>query len=148
MSIAFRIFGNLRVIDARIAALSDLQISDLLNSVGALAETQTRRRIQEEKRSSQGEDWPELAESTKARYSALGKSTDRSRLLQFEGELMDSIQFQVSGDAAYVGSNKEYARRHQFGGGGIPAREFLGISDRNKDELEQLVVDFIDGSLL
>jgi phage gpG-like protein len=39
------------------------------------------------------------------------------------------------------GTNLEYAARQNFGGGGIPARPFVGITDAMGRRIEQLVAD-------
>lgn len=135
--------GTLESVDKQLLKLSKFDMASLLRVVGAEVESQTRIRIQEEKRSPEGELWPSLAFSTEERYEDLGKSTDRSRLLQFEGRLLDSIESMVMGDDLLIGSNLEYARVHQMGSDTIPAREYLGISDKNQLDIEQMVADFI-----
>lgn len=146
--------GTLATLDARLSRLAGLDIQDLLGGVMGLVESQTRRRIGFEKKAPDGTDWARLAPSTEKQYKRKGKSTARNRLLLFEGELLDSIQSQVSGLDGFVGSNKEYAAVHQFGSGGggitakpIPAREYLGISDENRLDIERLVGDFLDRSI-
>ena len=39
------------------------------------------------------------------------------------------------------GSNLEYAARQNFGGGGIPARPFAGITDPMADRIGELIAD-------
>ena len=151
MTLAIRIDsgGTLEALDKRVARLAGMDVHQLLLGIGAEVESQTRRRIQEEKRSPEGVDWEPLKESTVKQYTRLGRSTGRQALLELTGELLDSIESQVSGDAVYVGSNKEYARVHQLGSedGSIVSREYLGISDENQLDLEKLVVDFVEDLL-
>jgi len=134
--------------------------SDLLESVGALVESQTRRRIQEEKEGPMGQAWPEWNE-----LYALDRHGNQS-LLEGSGALVDSIQSLVTGDQVEVGTNLIYAGVHQDGAtikpvkakklrfqmGGesfavdsvtIPARPFVGVSSDNLDELKELLNDWI-----
>lgn len=112
--------------------------AELLESVGALVESQTRQRIQEDKEAPGGGAWAEWSESH-ARTRHGGQS-----LLQGEGDLLDSMQYLVEGEDVVVGSNLIYAATHQYGDEkrGIPAREFLGLSAEDEVELGDLVQDF------
>jgi len=112
--------------------------AELLESVGALVESQTRRRIQEEKESPEGEAWEAWSE----RYAATRHGGNS--LLQGEGDLLDSIQYLAGDDEVEVGSNLVYAATHQYGdpGRGIPARPYLGLSDEDEQEIDELIRDF------
>lgn len=112
--------------------------AELMDSVGALVESQTRRRIHEQETAPSGESWTLWSEGYAASRHA-GHS-----LLQGEGDLLDSIQFLVDGDTVEVGSNLVYAASHQYGDPerGIPARPFLGLSDEDEAELDDLVQEF------
>jgi len=114
--------------------------AELLESVGALVESQTRQRIAEDKASPDGEAWATWSERyAKTRHG--GHS-----LLQGEGDLLDSIQYLVNGDELEVGSNLVYAGTQQYGDEerGIPAREFLGLSVEDEEEVDDLLQEFID----
>ncbi len=132
-------------IRARIAKLGGLNTGALLNAIGAEVESQTRRRIEEEKADPDGVPWPDWSQAY-ARTRHAGH-----RLLEGEGDLLDSIQYTVTGDTVEVGSNLVYAAIHQFGGAevgmNIPPRPFLGLSPVNEAELADVVEDFIDGVL-
>ncbi|WP_178860822.1 phage virion morphogenesis protein [Thiomicrorhabdus cannonii] len=118
--------------------------AELLENVGAIAESQTRHRISDEKRSPDGEPWAAWSDGyAKTRHSG-------HRLLENEGELLDSIQYQVSGNEVVVGSNLIYAAIHQYGGAevgrpGLLARPYLGISDANQDELDAVLESWMQG---
>lgn len=114
--------------------------SALLEREAAIVESQTRRRISEEKTSPEGEAWPKWSTGyAKTRHG--GHS-----LLQSEGHLLDSLTTAIgtSANEAYVGSNLIYAAIQNSGGtdnmapgpAGIPAREYLGISDENLQDIE------------
>ncbi len=104
----------------------------LLDSIGAVAESQTRRRIEEQLGAPDGTPWVDWSEKYAAtRHSGQG-------FLYAEGDLADSIDHQVvSNDQVEVGSNLIYAATHQFGDEdrGIPARPYLGLSADDEDEL-------------
>lgn len=118
---------------------------EILDVISAEVESQTRRRIESEKASPEGGAWPAWSPD----YAA--KRHGGHSLLVNEGELLDSIQRLVSGKEAQVGTNLIYGAIHQFGGDevdmDIPAREYLGISDDNRDDLEALVDDWVEGLL-
>lgn len=76
-------------------------------------------------------------------------------LLQGEGDLLDSITFDVQGDRVEIGSNLVYARIHQEGGvagmapgpAAIPARPYLGLSSDNLAELQVVAGRWLDQHL-
>jgi phage virion morphogenesis protein len=134
-------------IDQALAAINALpdQIPDLYEGIGGLLESQTRRRLSEEKTSPDGVAWPEWT-------AAYADSRHKGqRLLVGEGDLLDSIAWDLAGDDLEWGSNLEYAAIHQHGGtssmkpgpAAIPAREFLGLSTAN----EQEITDFVNRSM-
>lgn len=122
--------------------LALLDVAELASAISFEGEQQTRRRIQEEKKSPEGEAWPEWSPAYKATRHG-GQS-----LLQSGGGLVDSIQANPEGSVAEWGSNLVYAALHNFGGEevgiNVPAREYLGLSDENLSDIEDLVIDFID----
>lgn len=129
--------------DARIKKLSSMDMTDLLENVIAEVESQTRRRIQSERRSPEGLPWAAWSE----RY---GKTRHGGHsLLQGEGDLLDSIQSLVTDNAGMVGSNLVYAAVHHHGsrkgsGRRIPARPFLGLSPQNLDEVQGVVATWLE----
>ncbi|MBO6553254.1 MAG: phage virion morphogenesis protein [Roseitalea sp.] len=154
MSVAIEITAEgLEEAIAAIAAYENLDKRELLEGVGALVESQTKRRIMSEKQSPGGEAWPD--------------NNADNPVMVLSGALHDSIAFQVDGEAIFVGSSLVYAAQRHFGGvikaknaeklaftinGQTvfvdqveqPAREFLGISADNASEIEQAVVAFLE----
>jgi len=131
----------------RLEQLRHMGTRGLMDAVGAEVESQTRRRIAEEKESPQGDPWPAWSQD----YAATRHGGHS--LLQGEGHLLDSITYAVgiSGDYAEVGSNLVYAAIHQFGGQAgrnravtIPDRPYLGLSEDNLRDLAGLVDDWAD----
>ncbi|MEL6503483.1 MAG: phage virion morphogenesis protein [Pseudomonadota bacterium] len=133
--------------------LSKADKSELLESLAVLGESQTKRRIADEKTSPDGEAWPDWAESTKANRHN-GQS-----LLFAEGDLHGSIAAgDPSGNEIAWGSNLEYAAVHNFGhtfddgfGKGIeitiPQRQYLGLSADNEREMEMVALGFFREAL-
>lgn len=70
--------------------------------------------------------WPELADSTKADRVAKGY-TENDPLLR-TGELRDSIQHEVVGFDAFVGSTSDIMPFQEFGTSRIPPRPVLGTA--------------------
>ncbi len=83
-------------------------------------------------------EWPELADSTKDERARLGFS-ENDPLLR-TGELRDSIERQVEGLEAQIGSADERMAFHEFGTSKMPARPVLGpAAFRNKEVIQKLV---------
>jgi len=133
----------------RIAKLGNLDRRELLEQLAGVAESQTRRRISEEQKSPGGEPW----QAWSANYAATRHGGQS--LLQGEGDLVDSIISEIEVDEALIGSNLVYAAIHQHGGtpdmapgpAGIPAREYLGFSQDNLDEIESVADRWLDKHL-
>ena len=121
--------------------LANPDIDDLLNRVGAEVESQTRRRISDEKTDPEGNPWPDWSDRYKKTREA------QHSLLESEGNLLDTIQYLVGNNEVEVGSNLVYAA-HQFfgseGDGGIPARQALGISDENDADIQAIIEDWLE----
>jgi phage virion morphogenesis protein len=125
--------------------IGDFDRNALLVDLGAVTESQIRNRLSNEKTTPDGVAWPEWSDTYKATRHG------NHSLLEGSGDLIDSIQpTDPSGDMIFVGSNLEYAARQNFGDdddGGIPAREYLGFSDDNIDELLDVAEDFMKNHL-
>ncbi|TBW58553.1 phage virion morphogenesis protein [Marinobacter halodurans] len=150
MSVSLRTdFSDVDRLQTRIGRLANPDRRALGEQLGSLVESQTRRRISEDQESPDGVPWaPWTAAYAKRRHG--GHS-----LLQGEGNLMDSIGFDVQDDHVEVGSNLIYARIHQEGGepdmapgpAGIPARPYLGFSQDNLAEIEAVADRWLDRHL-
>lgn len=113
----------------RLELLPGMNLDPLRHNIGALVESQTRRRIHEEKAGPDGKAWAPWGPNWAAsRHKGHG-------LLENDGDLLDSIHFVVAGGDILVGSDLVYAAIHQFGGAevdmAIPERPYLGMSDEN-----------------
>lgn len=122
--------------------LSRLDTRRLLEILGSEAESQTRRRLSDEKTDPTGQPWDDWSDAYADRRPPKGG------ILDLDGSLIDSIAFEVEGDAFIIGSNLVYALVHQKGWEemNIPARPYLGVSDENLEDLGELVIDFIERS--
>lgn len=132
--------SGLSRLEGRIKRLTNLDRHRLLETMGGVVESQTRRRIETEKESPDGKSWDDWSPRyAKTRHGG-------HTLLMNEGDLHDSIQFLVTGGAVEIGSNLIYAAPQQFGleERNIPDRPFLGISADNGAELEHTVDRFLD----
>ena len=174
MGIAVEVIGAEKLQQMRLAIekLSDSSLQqELLESIGAVVESQTRRRISDEKTSPAGERWEEWSEGYRKTRSG------NQSLLQGNGDLLDSIQDIVERGRVRVGSPLRYSGVHQDGFAGsvpvsahkrlihqafgralkhpvwqtvgshnrmmdIPQREYLGLSTANSDELMHVIGDF------
>lgn len=113
-------------------------LEPLLEAVGAEVESQTRRRLDAEKRGPDGEPWPAWS----AAYAA-GRHGGHS-LLRSEGGLLDSLRHEAGPEEAVIGSHLVYAAIHQFGGAAagqaaLPARPYLGLAAADEADLEALL---------
>jgi len=126
----------------RIRKLSAFRRLGLFELLGAEIESQTKRRISDEKSyPGSGFAWPAWSPAYAETLSA-GHS-----LLQNEGHLLESIQYASDFDRLEVGSNLVYAAIHQFGGAavgkpGLPPREYLGLSAENMSDLDDILATF------
>lgn len=120
--------------------LSRLHTTRLLDVLGSELESQTRRRLSEEKTGPDGISWAPWSGDYAARRP------NKGGLLELSGDLIDSIAYEVGDDAVTVGSSMLYALVHQDGDEemGIPARPYLGVSDNNLEDLGELVLHFIE----
>lgn len=115
VSLTYDLSGLSRL-TGRLERLTRLQRRSLLEVVGATVESQTHRRLRDEKEAPDGTPWADWSE----RYAATRHGGHS--LLMGEGNLDDSIQFDVADNAVEIGSNLVYAAVHQFGSGNEPVQ--------------------------
>jgi phage gpG-like protein len=130
MEIDLREYGRLQ---RAIVGLSQARFHGLMDAIGTEVESQTRRRIDDEKRSHDGKDWKDWS-----REYAKTRGPQHS-LLVGEGHLRDSTTHNVvaGGLELEVGSNLVYAGVHQ------KTRPYLGLSRRDEDDVLGVVDDFM-----
>ena len=136
----------------RLTAARDVPAWLSMETVGVMLESQTEERFDITKTGPDGEAWvpwsPAYKKTRQAHHSLLigGQDPRRKRDGTTDdghsgGMLRYTLLSEANGLLAMVGSPMVYAATHQYGRGGIPARPFLGISDDNERQLEDLVVD-------
>lgn len=127
---------------------------ELAEGIGRLVQEQTRRRIETEKTSPQGEAWKPNFAGTSILYAS--------------GMLSMSIDYLASPDSVIVGSGLIYARIHQLGGKieaknakalmftignatiavqsvTMPARPYLGLSAENREDVLDAAREWLGG---
>lgn len=97
-----------------------------------------------------GEKWEDWSDSWRLRRTKLGRGS--GRIMNFNGELRQSITRKATSTEATVGTNKEYAAIHNFGGeikkrnGGtfdMVKRAFMVWTDDLKSKIETEVVLYL-----
>ena len=93
-----------------------------------------------------------MTEGTKWEKSSRAERQNGQTLLD-TGLLRKSITYKHDGVSVNIGTNKKYARIHQFGGKAgrgkkvtIPARPYIGINDDDKREIGGIIADVIAGA--
>lgn len=122
------------------------RVAEGLANLGGLIENQIKARIADEKRSPDGERWAAWSED----YAATRHGNQS--LLMASGAYLDSFAWDLSGDALRVGSNMVQAALLNFGGtdgmapgpAAVPAREHIGLSAENIQEIEDAIGDWIE----
>jgi len=154
----FKLRG-LRAAERKVGEIAQADIEDLMKAIGAEVENQTKRRIKAggpDPKGSPWDDWTERyagsdhgVKSHQKHASAKRKSGGHS-LLSLSGALFDSIQFEADDEKVIVGSNLIYAAVHQFGfkKQSIPKRTYVGLSTKNRADIEILIKDFIMDALV
>ena len=134
--------SSLPSIKKRVAEIGDINQRALLDMIGATVESQTRRRITDDKEDPQGNRWDPWSDDYAASRHG-GHS-----LLEGEGLLLGSLGFAVAlaGDEVEIGSNLIYAATQNYGDKerNISARQFLGLSNDDEAELDMMIDNFIE----
>ena len=132
---------GLAAVQSYLEQISDSDRSELMESIAAEGEQQTRRRIKEDKSTPEGFAWyelsPEYAER-KSRFSSGG-------ILEYEGFLEQTISSAADSGNAWWGSDRVYAAAQQFGiSGRLPARPYLGLSSANMADIQQIASAWLE----
>ena len=150
--------SSIEVAIARLRPLVGVDPTPLMEAIAALGESQTRRRLTDEKTAPDGTPWP-------------ANRAGGSILTQTGQHLLQSLAFYATAEEAVWGAAWEFAHVHQEGAVitpktaavlrfrtpdgkwvskksvTIPKREFVGLSAENRTEIEDLVSDYF-GRLL
>lgn len=130
-------------------ALKPSDRKQLLHSIGVEMETQTKERFQT-KTSPGGDDWAEIAQSTKKFYRKKYGSDNpgKGTLWRLSSvPLIDTVTSETGSWSVLVGATKVYAAVHQYGWSekNIPARPYLGLGSEDKSEILELINTFLAG---
>lgn len=125
-----------------------IDIDRLELGMAAVIESQTKRRVSDDKAAPDGTPWADWSPA----YA--GTRHGGHSLLQSSGDFLDDIFSDQRGGKTIVGSSLEYAAIHQFGGEAgrngdveIVARPSFGLSNDNTVELEEVLADYLEGRL-
>lgn len=88
-----------------------------------------------------GVPWEDISPRTRARKRAKGRI---DKILQDTGTGRASINYQANRFSVSVGTPLAYMTYHQLGQGQVK-REFIGLSDEDRAEIEQIMGDYLRG---
>ncbi|MBX9901253.1 MAG: hypothetical protein K2Y28_10785 [Burkholderiaceae bacterium] len=92
------------------------------------------------------EAWQALAPSTLAHHAAMGVGDTP---LLVTGELYASIEHELSGNEAVIGTKMEIGAYQEFGTDKIPPRPFMGpAAFKNKDKIERIMAKGVVAGML
>ena len=146
-------------VERRLRALADAghDLTPAMQDMGEYLVRTTKDRFADEK-GPDGAPWEPLSERTTAR-----KRRNSGRILTMDGYLGGQIVCQAGPREVVAGSPLIYAGTQQFGAekgsfgstakgapipwGDIPAREFLGLSDADGDDLADILHDYLERQL-
>lgn len=157
---SIRLDGDVRKLMKKLSKLGSIELKEANLVLAETLRTSTRQRFKEQK-SPEGKAW-----KTSIRAEQEGGAT-----LSDTAGLKNSIKSKATQDGFAVGTNKIYARTHQFGEPGriiraktpkglrfkvsgnwvnkkkvivsIPSRPYLGISEDDMNEIKSTVLDMI-----
>ena len=120
-------------------------LTPLMDAVGFFLENSTRERF-ETKRDPEGISWEQIKPATVARKQHKNGSI-RGGILVDHGDLRKSITYHASTQSVAVGTDRQYGQYHQTGTVHLPARRFLGLSEADKDGVNDIIRQFLEDAL-
>nr|DAY03086.1 MAG TPA: virion morphogenesis protein [Caudoviricetes sp.] len=123
----------------RLAGTLSDGLAEPLRAIGGIVESSARHRIAEEKAAPDGVKWADVSAQTKQRKNG------RGGILVDHGHLLASITHEASADSVIIGSVMNYAAYLQEGTEHMPARPFLGLSDKDYRDIDHLLEDWLRG---
>ncbi len=121
-------------------------LTPLMQAIGSVLEGSTRQRFAD-KQSPNGVSWAVLMPST------VKAKNGRSNILVDSGDLLRSITFHASNDSVVIGTDRPYGKYHQTGtkkadgSTKMVARPWLGLSEQDQFDINDLIMDFLAGDL-
>jgi phage virion morphogenesis protein len=139
VSVSDNVTGGLRALSEK---LNNMQI--VYEDIGTHLLTSHKDRW-EAQESPEGQGWQPLSDkylqSPKKR-----QSRGRNQILVLNEYLREGLRYQASDTTLEFGTDSEYGARQHFGGGGIPARPWLGISAEDETEISAILSDWLSGA--
>jgi len=124
-----RISGNaIQVLDSTAIELRNVQ--SFLRKAALYQERSTKLNFAKQS-DPDGNKWASLSANTL-------KTKRSGAILRETSALMGSISSTISGDVAIVTASQSYGIFHQTGTSKMPQRQFLGISDRDRQEIMKI----------
>ena len=114
-------------------------LSPVMQAIAAVVEGSTRERFLT-KQDSEGVSWKQLSPER------LRQKKGRGGILVDRGDLMRSITAHATAVSAEVGTDRPYGKYPQMGWG-QPQREFLGLSEDDVTDIQDLLNDFMEDLL-
>lgn len=140
MSIQVKINKNeISKLQAELKRIKDLR--QPLDEIGQSLEASTKLRFNQGK-DPEGNPWEPRSEAYKAYLKRIGKLNNK--VLVLSGDLQKSIEYVSDDKEVVVGTDIKYAEKHQLGLDGLPIREFLGLSEKDKKEILEIIEDHIE----
>ena len=133
--------ANLHALQTRLGG----DLTPLMDAIGLLLENSTRERF-ETKHDPEGISWEQLKPATVARKQHKNGSI-RGGILVDHGDLRKSITYHASTQSVAVGTDRQYGQYHQTGTLHLPARRFLGLSEADKDGINDIIHQFLEDAL-
>ncbi len=138
------ITSQIPALNEHLTALKDRlngDLTPLMQAIGSVLENSTRQRFNT-KKSPVGVSWAVLMPATLHTKHGRGGG-----ILVDRGDLMRSITFHAAGDSVAVGTDREYGKYHQAGTKHMVARPFLGLSQQDEQDINDMINDFLAGAL-
>lgn len=122
-----------------VLALGLGDLSPVMQAIAAVVEGSTRERFLT-KQDPEGVSWKQLSPER------LRQKKGRGGILVDRGDLMRSITAHATAVSAEVGTDRPYGKYPQMGWG-QPKREFLGLSEEDVLDIQDLLNDFMEDLL-
>ena len=138
MKINIKISGIDRLkqtLKAQADSLSNLQ--PFWQLVGMYVQKQTIKERFDKEQSPDGTKWKPLSPA-RIKQRLKRHKTGKMKILQDVGELRRSVKYEAGQKYVRIGSNLIYAKTHQFGRGNIPARPFLGVTQQERQHINDM----------
>lgn len=157
---------GLKKLQKKLKAVNDMMryMKPYWQLVGQYVQRQTIKERFDKEQTPDGQKWKPHSEMTK-KMRAKRHKTGNMKILQDNGELRRSIQYEAGNNYVKVGSVLKYARVHQFGATikvskkkrgylhhrgfhvgktiKIPARPFLGITQQEREHIKSMFHSYI-----